>query len=107
MSIRRLDEAGFTVVFGGRKCMLLGEDEVMIGVVPRTLTRVYKVGHEEGTANAAEEQLTMDKFHCCMGHISPVYALKLIRDKMVMGVHLEYSPTKDFFCPLCIFAKAT
>ena len=33
VSIRRLDESGFTAVFGGGKCMLLGEDEVVIGVV--------------------------------------------------------------------------
>ena len=107
VSIGRLDEASFMAVFGGGKCTLLGEDEVVIGVVPRTPTRVYKVEHEDGTANAAEERLTMDKFHRRMGHILPVYTLKLIRDKMVMGVHLEYSPTKDFFCPSCIFAKAT
>ena len=107
VSIGRLDKAGFTAVFGGGKCTLLGEDEVVIGVVPRMPTRVYKVEHEDGMANAAEEQLTMDKFHRRMGHILPVYTLKLIRDKMVTGVHLEYSPIKDFFCPSCIFAKAT
>jgi hypothetical protein len=26
---------------------------------------------------------------------------------MVTGVRLIYSPTKDFFCPSCIYAKAT
>ena len=70
VSVGRLDEAGFTVSFGGGKCTLIGEDDIEIGVVPRMSTRVYKVEHEEGVANAAEERLTLDKFHCFMGHIS-------------------------------------
>ena len=55
VSIGRLDEATFTVVFGGGQCMLRGEDGVEIGVVPRMPTRVYKVEREEAVASAAEE----------------------------------------------------
>ena len=70
VSMGRLDEARFTVIFGGGKCILKGEDDVEIGMVARTSTRVYKVEHEEGVANATEEWLTLDKLHCRMGHIS-------------------------------------
>ena len=87
--------------------MVRGEDDVEIGVVMRTQTRVYKVEHEDGVASAAEERLTMDKFHRRIGNISPVYALKLIRDKMLTGVRLEYSSPKNFFCTSCVYAKAT
>ena len=36
VSVGRLDEAGFTVTFGGGKCMLKGKDDEEIGEVPRT-----------------------------------------------------------------------
>ena len=55
VSVGRLDEARFTVIFGGGKCVLKGEDDVEIGVVLRMSTRVYKVEHEEAIASAAEE----------------------------------------------------
>ena len=107
VSVGRLDEAGFTVKFGGGKCTLYGEDDVEIGVVPRTSTRVYKVEHEEAVASVAEERLTLDQFHRRMGHISLDVARKLLKDKMVSGIKLVYSPTKDFFCASCVYAKAT
>ena len=107
VSVGRLDEAGFTVIFGGGKCIVRGEDDVEVGVVPRTSTRVYKVEHEEAVANAAEERLTLDKLHRRMGHISLDAARTLLRDKMVTGVRLEYSPTKNFFCASCVYAKST
>jgi hypothetical protein len=107
VSIGRLDEAGFTVTFGGGKCVLRGEDGVEIGVVPRTSTRVYKVEREEAVASAAEERLTLDKFHRRMGHISLDVARKLIKDNMITGVRLEYAPSKGFFCASCVYAKAT
>ena len=107
VSVGRLDEAGFTVTFGGGKCTLKGEDDVEIGVVPRTSTRVYRVEHEEAIASAAEERLTLDKLHRRMGHISLDAARKLLKDKMITGIRLEYSPTKNFFCASCVYAKAT
>src|SRR6202522_4010649 len=107
VSVGRLDEAGFTVKFGGGKCVLIGEDDVEIGVVPRTSTRIYKVEHEEAVANVAEERLTLDVLHRRMGHISLDAARKLLKDKMITGIRLVYSPTKDFFCASCVYAKAT
>src|ERR1700678_1362098 len=107
VSVGRLDEAGFTVKFGGGKCVLIGEDDVEIGVVPRTSTRIYKVEHEEAVANVAEERLTLDALHRRMGHISLDAARKLLKDKMITGICLVYSPTKDFFCASCVYAKAT
>src|ERR1700678_2281432 len=107
VSVGRLDEAGFTVKFGGGKCVLIGEDDVEIGVVPRTSTRIYKVEHEEAVANVAEERLTLDALHRRMGHISLDAARKLLKDKMITGIRLVYSPTKDFFCASCVYAKAT
>src|ERR1700678_2002459 len=107
VSVGRLDEAGFTVKFGGGKCVLIGEDDVEIEVVPRMSTRIYKVEHEEAVASVAEERLTLDQFHRRMGHVSLEVARKLLKEKMVTGIRLVYSPTKDFFCASCVYAKAT
>jgi Pol polyprotein/gag-pre-integrase-like protein len=107
VSVGRLDEAGFTVIFGGGKCIVRGEDDVEVGVVPRMSTRIYKVEHVEAVANAAEERLTLDKFHRRMGHVSLDVARKLLKDKMVTRVRLEYSPTKNYFCASCVYAKST
>ena len=70
VSVGRLDEAGFTLKFGVCVCVLIGEDGEEIGVVPRTLSRIYKVEHEEAVASVAEERLTLDQFHRRMGHVS-------------------------------------
>jgi len=43
-----------------------------------------------------------------MGHISPKTARKLVENKFVTGLRLEYSPSGDpFFCESCVYAKAT
>ena len=107
VSVGRLDEAGFTLKFGGGVCVLIGEDGEEIGVVPRTSSRIYKVEHEEAVASVAEERLTLDQFHRRMGHVSLDVARKLLKEKMVTGIRLVYSPTKDFFCASCVYAKAT
>ena len=86
---------------------MLGEDGVEIGVVQKTLTRVYKVEHDDSVVNAAEERLTLDKLHHHMGHISIDVARKLLKDKMITGVQLEYSSMKNFFCASCVYGKAT
>ena len=59
VSIGRLDEKGFTVTFGGGKCILVGLDGVKVGEVLRKSSRIYKVEHEEEEemAGVAEEKL--------------------------------------------------
>ena len=47
VSVGRLDEDGFSVTFGGRKCTIRDVNREVIGVVPKTATRVYKVEHED------------------------------------------------------------
>ena len=59
-------------------------------------------------AGVVEERLTLDSFHRRMGHISPETARKLVWDKMVTSVRLEYMPYgRPFFCTSCVYAKAT
>ena len=59
-------------------------------------------------AHAAEEELTLDKFHCHMGHISMGVAHRLVDQGFITRVHLESSSSGDsFFCESCVYAKAT
>lgn len=111
VSIGKLDNAGFTATFGGQKCTIKrhgGNIEEVVGVVQKTLLGVYKVEHEDGVANAAEERLTLEKFHHHMGHMSPEVARKLVKDNMVTGVRLKYTLLGNpFFCASCVYAKST
>jgi hypothetical protein len=68
VSIGRLDEEGFTALFGHSRCVLRGPDGEKIGEVQRTGRKAYKVDHEEEMVNAAEETLTLEQLHRHMGH---------------------------------------
>ena len=108
VSIGRLDDDGFTATFGKKKCVIHGPDGEKIGEVARTARRVYRIEHDENAVNAAEEFLTLEQFHRRMGHIAIPTARQLVRDKLVTGVRLEYTPSnKEFFCESCVHAKAT
>jgi len=108
VSVGRLDEAGFTTTFGGGKCVIRGPDNVKIGKVLRKSTKIYKVDHDEDVASAAEEKLTLEQFHRWMGHISMDVTRKLVKDGMITGIRLEYTPIGNtFFCSSCVYAKAT
>ena len=62
VSVGRLDEDGFLVTFGGGRCTIRDVNKEVIGVVPKMVTRVYKVEHED-MASGAEEHLTLDTLH--------------------------------------------
>jgi len=108
VSIGRLDKEGFTTQFGHGKCVIWGSDGEKIGEVQRTARKAYKVEHEMGMANVAEETLTIDELHRRMGHASIQVIRDLVKHGMVTGVRLEYSPVgKPFFCESCVYGKAT
>jgi len=92
--------------FGGGKCQ--GPDNAKIREVLGKLTKIYRVDHEEDVVSAAEEKLTLEQFHRWMGHISIDINQKIVKDGMVTGVQIEYTPLgKLFFCSSCAYAKVT
>ena len=95
VSIGRLDKNGFSAMFGGGKCVLRCPEGKCIGRVPKNPKGLYCVKHEADSANAATEAITIDQFHRCMGHISPLIAKKLVDNKLVMGVCLAETPSRD------------
>ena len=107
VSVRCLDKDGFLVTFGGGRCTIRDVNKEVIGVVPKTVTRVYKVEHED-IASGEEEHLTLDTLHHCLGHISLETVRKLVKERMITGVWLKYTPYgRTFFCTLCVYAKET
>ena len=108
VSVERLDEKGFEPTFSHGKCVIHRPKGEHVGVVSKTWQGLYHVAHEElETANAVEETITLDQFHCHMGHISPGVAHCLIKKGFVTGVCLEPKPSRDpMFCESYVYAKA-
>ena len=110
VSIGRLDDNGFTATFGDGKCIIRGPDDECVGRILKNKRGLYKVEHELDIeqANAVNESLTVQQLYRRLGHISPVIAKKLIKDKLVTGVRLALVSSGDpFFCESCVYAKAT
>ena len=108
VSICRLDEKGFLATFSSRNCTIHGPKGEWVGEIPKTNRGLYKTEHEPAEeVNLAEEILTVDKLHWCLGHISLKSTQKLVKDGFVTGLKLEPTSNADIFCESCIYAKAT
>jgi hypothetical protein len=108
MSVGCLDDKGFLLTFAGGKCTIRGLDSMLVSEVPKNSNGLYKVAHEKDEANAATEVLTLDQFHCRMGHISLEVAWKLVDKGFVTGMRLETMPMVDpCFCESCVYVKVT
>jgi hypothetical protein len=108
VSVGRLDENGFSANFSGGKCTIMGPDGEQVGEVPKNPHGLYCVDHEPESASTAEEVLTLDQLHCCLGHISPDSARRLAQNSFITGLHLESTAMGNkFFCKSCVYVKAT
>lgn len=94
ISIGRLDDQGFTMTFGNKKCIIKGPDGDQVAEIPKDSKGLYCLEHDK-SANATVEQILLDQFHRHMGHISPVLAKKLVKDKFVTGVQLTHDNSGD------------
>ena len=63
ISVGCLDNNGFSLLFGGGKCTIMGPDGEYVGSVPKTTSGLYHVAHEPVMANAAIKTLSVDQFH--------------------------------------------
>jgi hypothetical protein len=110
LSVGRLDDSGYTLTFGGGKCVIHSPDGKLVGTVPKTSQGLYKMIHDddEELVNMAEELLTLEQLHRHLGHVSAVSIRKLIDEGMVEGLKLEKSAlSESLFCKSCVHAKAT
>jgi transposase InsO family protein len=71
----------------------------------RTHKQLYKVNHDEDSANLAET-LTVMELHRRLGHIAISSARKLVESGAVTGIKLDPA-SQEAACDACIFARAT
>lgn len=108
ISIRQLDEAGYTTTFSNGKCTIRNPGGTCIAEIPRNKGGLYKLVREsEVEANGVMESLTLNTLHCRLGHISPKAAQTLVWNGLVKGIKLCGDSSTDFFCESCAYAKAT
>jgi len=108
VSMGQLDKAGFFATIGSGECVINDPEGNQIGSILKTSKHLYKVTHEGETVAIAEEVLTPEQFHQCMGHVSIKTAYKLVKDKHVLDIQLEdISDVNKFFCESCVYTKVT
>ena len=110
LSVGWLDDSGYTLTFGGGKCVIHSLDGKLVGTMPKTSQGFYKMMHDddEELVNVAEELLTIEQLHHRMGHVSMASIHKLLDEGLVEGVKLEKSTSSEsLFCESCVHAKAT
>lgn len=93
VSVGWLDKKGFEITFLDGKCTIKGPDGQHLGAVSKT-KGLYHVAYDEPeTAHAADEELTLDQFHRCMGHISTQVSCVILWEM----VCYRCSPGADIF----------
>ena len=108
VSISRIASAGSTVVFTGEFCHIYNKDKALIGEikVKGGLYRIYYTRTRAGGySEQANEVLTINELHRCLGHVSHDREKILVRKGLVEGVELmlDNEPT---ICKSCESAKA-
>ncbi|KAF5360079.1 hypothetical protein D9758_007571 [Tetrapyrgos nigripes] len=74
VSIGELDDAGYTVTFGGGQAVIRGPDGKVCGSIPKSNGLYRVVGNTSNRESyAVVERLTLDEFHRRMGHIANAY----------------------------------
>jgi hypothetical protein len=63
ISVGNLDDQGFTVSFGGGKCVITNSEGEKVGEVPKNHKGLYRVEHDQETADLASDEITLDQFH--------------------------------------------
>jgi hypothetical protein len=108
VSIRCLDELGYSATFADGKCTLCDSTEEIVGQIPRTSKGLYQVVHDasSGSIHAASETVMVMELHRCMGHIAPSAARRLAENGLVSGIKVDLSSGEPTFCELCVYAKA-
>jgi hypothetical protein len=85
-SMGRLDKAGYTITFGGGRCLIADRNGEDIGSVPMTDQCLYKLEHISELAGLTEETLTLDEAHQQLSHISYRAVHRLMQNHFVMGI---------------------
>jgi transposase InsO family protein len=109
VSVGRIDDAGYAVLFRNNTCKIYDSSKKLIGVIPKR-GGLYRVDHSPGesahAATKATETLTLEELHRMMGHIAPETARRLVTEGAVEGIDLDDSGMPQT-CSSCEYAKTT
>jgi hypothetical protein len=105
VSLGTLNKEGYRARIGGGYLEIDSLCGKCIGRVAHTHKHLYKVSHNEDSANAVEI-LTVMELHQCLGHITASSAQKLLKSGAITGIKLDPS-SQEAACDACIFAHAT
>ena len=108
VSVAKMTEAGFAVIFRGSECRIFDSSKTLIGKI-RTSNGLYRVSNDSGFANASlavvRSSSIMD-LHRRLGHISPVTIKGMLSAKACGGLQLDDS-SELTSCTSCEYAKTT
>ena len=100
-----LDKEGYCTQIGGGYLEITSLHGDCIGQVACTHKWLYKVNHDEDSANLAK-MLTIMELHRHLSHIAISSARKLVESRAVTGIKLD-SASQEATCNTCIFACVT
>lgn len=105
VSISRIDKVGYSALFTDGQCCFRDPKGQQIANIARSPTGLYQVQRSIASANATQV-MSLDEFHCRMGHLSIDATKKLVNDGMVEGIEIDDTPEADS-CSACMEAKMT
>jgi hypothetical protein len=105
VSISKIDDAGYAILFRNKKCKIFTLTKKLIGSIP-VYRGVYLVTHRSATesATSAVETVTLDELHRRLGHIAPEAVKKMVKEGLIEGIRLDVS-TELKGCTSCEYAK--
>jgi hypothetical protein len=105
VSIGWIAGSGHSVAFKGNECQIKNQNDIIIGRIPISMNRIYKVQHKYTNATMLEH-VNILMLHRCLGHISADAIQKLVCTNVVTGIQL-LNPHSSFTCDSCLYAKTT
>jgi hypothetical protein len=109
ISIGRITNGGSSVTFENSSCNIKNQSGKVIGIIPTSSNRLYKVKHSHHTASASMgsvEQVDSHTLHHRLGHISTDAIRSLIHNGTIEGIQLIDNGSA-IICDLCKYAKLT
>ena len=104
VSIGKITGAGYKVMFKGSICRIYDTRDKVIGQI-MARNRFYQVDHDvlinttmEGDA---QEVLMIKELHCCLGHITPGAAKKMVSSGTIEGIEVDLTLTLQT-CDSCV-----
>ena len=102
ISISQIDQAGSSVAFQDRKCVIRNPKNQVVAQIPRS-NGLYQV--EETSFHAlSAETLTLDELHRRHGHVAHSTLKKMVSEGLIAGIKLKDEPPTP--CKPCLLAKA-